>query len=398
MKNNSIHILKTEVQNELTKNILPFWSNNMADPINGGFLGRIDGSGIVYPLADKGCVMNARILWTFSSAFRILDNPEYLRRATIAKDYILKYFFDKEYGGTYWLLNYKGEVVDGKKQIYAQAFVIYALIEYYRVTEDEVCLQKAIELFKFIEKYSYDNVLGGYFEAFSREWGEMGDLRLSEKDFNEKKTMNTHLHVLEAYTNLYRVWKHDGLKQQLIKLVNDFTDRIIDSKTHHLILFFDEKWNTRSDIVSYGHDIEASWLLYEAAMVIGDEALINKVKPVCIKVADAAAEGYMPDGGMVYEKFNDTGHLESDRHWWVQAETVVGYMNAYQLSGDEVYLNKALATWDFIKTNIIDSHNGEWFWSVNEDKKPNLKDDKAGLWKCPYHNGRMCLEILEREI
>jgi mannobiose 2-epimerase len=398
MANEKINILKAEVKKEITQNILPFWSTEMADTKNSGFVGRIDGNGTVYPQADKGCVMNARILWTFSSAYRVLDYPEYLKQATIAKDYILKYFFDKEFGGTYWLINHKGQMVDGKKQIYAQAFVIYALVEYYRVTEDEICLQKAIELFGLIEKYSFDTKLGGYFEAFNREWGEIGDLRLSDKDFNEKKTMNTHLHVLEAYTNLYRVWEHDSLKQQLIRLIHDFTDRIIDNKTHHLILFFDEHWNTKSEIVSYGHDIEASWLLYEAAHVLGDETLINKVKPLCLKVADAACEGFMPDGSMIYEKHNDTGHIESDRHWWVQAESVVGFLNAYELSGKTVYFDKAIATWDYIKANIIDKQKGEWFWSADEKKKPNLKDDKAGFWKCPYHNGRMCLEIIERDL
>jgi mannobiose 2-epimerase len=204
--------------------------------------------------------------------------------------------------------------------------------------------------------------------------------------------------VLEAYTNLYRVWKHERLKQQLIKLINNFTDRIIDNQTHHLILFFDEHWNTKSEIVSYGHDIEASWLLYEAALVLGDESLLSKLKPICLKVADAASEGFMPDGSMIYEKHNDTGHIESDRHWWVQAESVVGFLNAYELSGKTVYFDKAVATWDYIKANIIDKQKGEWFWSADEKKKPNLRDDKAGFWKCPYHNGRMCLEVIEREI
>jgi mannobiose 2-epimerase len=398
MTNGKISAFKLEVKSELIANILPFWSTIMFDSKNGGFYGRVDGYGNIYPDADKGCVLNSRILWTFSSAYRILKNPDYLEMATRAKHYILNNFFDKQYGGVYWLIDHKGEVVDGKKQIYAQAFTIYALSEYFRSTKDEESLRKAIELYRLIELHSFDEKLGGYFEAFSREWKEMGDLRLSEKDANEKKTMNTHLHVLEAYTNLYRVWKDDGLKIQLHNLIIVFIDKIVNNKSHHLGLFFEENWTDKTDLVSYGHDIEASWLLYEAACVLGNNELIEKIKPICLKIADAAAEGLVPDGGMIYEKFLSNAHVDTDRHWWVQSEAVVGYVNAYELSGDKVYLNKGMAAWRFIAEHLIDKKNKEWYWSVNKELKPNVKNDKAGLWKCPYHNSRMCFEIIERSI
>jgi mannobiose 2-epimerase len=396
MAHNKLELLKEEVKEELITNILPFWMTKMIDSEYGGFYGRIDGSGIVYKDADKGCVLNARILWTFSSAYRILDDPEYLKTAGRAKDYLLKYFFDNKNGGLFWLLDHKGDPKDGKKQIYAQAFAIYALTEYYRITNDKKCLDKAIDLFRLIEKYSFDQKLDGYFEAFSMEWGIIDDLRLSAKDANEKKTMNTHLHVLEAYTNLYRIWKDDLLKKQLHGLINVFTDKIVNNQTFNLNMFFDEEWNDKTDLVSYGHNIESSWLIYEAAHVLGEPSVIKKVKDICLRIAESSKEGIMADGGMIYEKFFSTGLVDSDRHWWVQAETVIGFLNAFSLSGKEEYLNISLKTWRFISDFLIDKKSGEWYWSVDSKMQPNLKDDKAGFWKCPYHNSRMCLEIIER--
>jgi mannobiose 2-epimerase len=397
MSEDKLEILTTEVKEELINNILPFWMTKMIDSKDGGFLGRIDGYGRVQEDADKGCVLNARILWTFSSAFRILKNPEYLKEAERSKKYLLNHFFDKEYGGVFWLLDHNGKMKDGKKQIYAQAFAIYGLSEYYRITNDRNCLEKAIDLFRLIEKYSYDNELDGYFEAFNSEWGAIDDPRLSAKDANEKKTMNTHLHVLEAYTNLYRVWQDDLLKKQLRGLINVFTDKIVNSQTFNLNMFFDEEWNDKTDLVSYGHNIESSWLIYEAALVLGDQNIIDKVKIICIEIAGSSKEGLMADGSMIYEKFFKNGHLDTDRHWWVQAETVVGFLNAFTLSGKEEYLDISLKAWRFITDNLVDPKNGEWYWSVDKNLQPNLKDDKAGFWKCPYHDSRMCLEIIERQ-
>jgi len=396
MRNSKLELLRSETKAELIQNILPFWMNKMTDSVNGGFFGRIDGNGVIHPEADKGCVLNARILWTFSSAYRILKNPDYLKIAEKAKDYLLEHFFDKKHGGVYWLLDSNGEMKDGKKQIYAQAFAIYGLTEYYRATNDQSSLSKAIELFYLIEKYSFDSNLDGYFEAFSREWGEIDDLRLSAKDANEKKTMNTHLHILEAYTNLYRVWKDDLLYNQLFGLLKVFSEKIINSSTSNLKMFFDEEWNDKTDLVSYGHNIEASWLIYEAAEVLGDEGIIRELKGKCIKIAEVSKEGIMLDGSMIYERFFESGNTDYDRHWWVQAESVIGFLNAYSLSGKEEYLNLSLAGWKFISENIIDIKDGEWYWSVDRYLEPNLKEDKAGFWKCPYHNSRMCLEIVER--
>ena len=394
--NTKITHLKAEVTEVLTTNILPYWINKMVDTTYGGFYGRIDGTEVCRPDAEKGAILHARMLWTFSAAYRLLKKEEYLDMATRAKRYMIDSFYDKTYGGIYWSLTHQGDPLDTKKQIYAIGFAIYGLSEYYRATADAEALTYAIHLFESIETHSFDKIKNGYCEALTREWGEIADMRLSEKDANERKTMNTHLHILEPYTNLYRVWKDERLKNQLRNLIFLFTDKILNKETHHLELFFDDDWNSKYSIVSYGHDIEASWLIHEAALELKDPAVLQYVEPLVQKIAEAATEGFTPEGGMIYERNLTNGHVDADRHWWVQAETVVGYMNLYQHFGDEASLDKALACWEFTKSHLIDRVNGEWFWSLRADGTINHTDDKAGFWKCPYHNGRMCMEIMER--
>lgn len=394
--------LASQVKKELTKNILPFWTDRMTAPER-GFYGRISGAGILDTDAPLGAIMNARILWTFSSAARVLSTDpscgetvaSCLKTAERAKKEITERFYDKEFGGIYWSLHPDGTPEDTKKQIYAIAFAIYGLAEYHRATGDQEALDYAIRLFHDIEKHSFDSVKNGYFEAFTREWETIGDMRLSDKDANESKTMNTHLHVLEAYTCLYRVWKDDLLKERLAGLIDIFCN-VICGEDGHLRLFFDDDWNCNYDIISYGHDIEASWLLYEAAEVLGEKSYICKVGGLAVKIAKASCEGLGKDGGMIYERKGKDGPADGDRHWWVQAETVVGCINTWNLTGDSAWLEKALTCWDFIKAHIIDREGGEWFWSLREDGTVNRDDDKAGFWKCPYHNGRMCMEIIER--
>ena len=394
--NSEVVRLVADVRSELTTHILPFWMNRMVDHEKGGFYGQITGEGELNSNADKGGILNARILWTFAAAYRVLGTPAYLEMATRAKDYLLNHFVDKEYGGIYWSVDCNGKPLDTKKQIYALGFAIYGLSEYYRATDDEEALNTAIRLFHAIEQYSFDPVCGGYFEAFTREWGIIEDMRLSDKDANEKKTMNTHLHILEPYTNLYRVWKTPVLAEALRRLITIFLERILDRKTMHLNLFFDEQWNCKSHIVSYGHDIEASWLLHEAALVLGDAELLSKVEHVVKGIAEAAAEGLWYDGSLIYERDSITGHCDEERHWWPQAESVVGYFNLYQHWGDEDGLKHALKGWEYIRENLIDMEDGEGYWSRRACGHINLTDDKAGFWKCPYHNGRMCLELIER--
>lgn len=388
--------LASQAKKELTENILPYWTSKMCNPA-GGFYGRISGNEETDLSAPVGNIMTARLLWTYSSAYRLFkDSAEaegYLAMATRAKDLIISRFYDSEYGGTYWSLNPDGTPLDTKKQIYAIAFTIYGLAELNRATGDAKALEYAIKLFNSIEDHSFDTEKDGYFEAFTRTWDTIEDMRLSDKDANESKTMNTHLHVLEAYTCLYRVWKNSRLEERLRGLIGIFEKHIL-GPDGHLRLFFDDDWNSGYDIVSYGHDIEASWLIHEAALVLGDEAVIGRIEKLVPAIAAAAGEGFSPEGGMIYEK--NAEETDRDRHWWVQAETVVGYLNLWDHFGTQEGLENALTCWDFIKANLIDRENGEWFWSLREDGTVNRDDDKAGFWKCPYHNGRMCMEIIER--
>ena len=386
--------LASHLKKELTEDILPYWSKKICKG-DTGFYGRISGEEVIDPEAPVGAIMTSRILWTFSNAFRLFRREEYKTMAMQAKSLIINNFYDIEQGGIYWSINPDGTPLDTKKQIYAIAFCIYGLAEWNRASGDEEALELAKKLYRDIEKHSFDTCKNGYFEAFTREWGEIQDMRLSDKDANESKTMNTHLHVLEAYTGLYRVWKDGGLAAQLKNLIGIFLDRILGADAH-LRLFFDDDWNCGYKIYSYGHDIEASWLLHEAALVLGDEATIGKVEKEVPRIAAAAGEGFTAKGGMIYEKDNATGHIDGDRHWWVQAESVVGYFNLWQLTGEPSGLENSIECWEFIRNNLIDRENGEWFWSIRQDGTVNCTDDKAGFWKCPYHNGRMCMEIIER--
>lgn len=392
----TINTLRKEVTEELEGNILPFWMNKMTDRERGGFYGRISGEDVLMPDEPKGAILNARILWTFSAAYRLLKKPEYLATATRAKRYLLDFFYDKQFGGIYWSVDCEGNPLDTKKQIYALGFAIYGLSEYARATGDEEALEYAIRLFEVIEKYSFDAEKNGYVEALTRDWQPIADMRLSDKDENEKKTMNTHLHILEPYANLYRVWKDGRLKTQLKNLIELFVTKILDTQTYHLNLFFEDDWTNKYHLISYGHDIEASWLIHEAALVLGDETVLKQIEPVIVRIARAADEGLNADGSMRYERFSDKGETDRELHWWVQAENVVGHLNLYQHFGDEEALSTALRCWQFIKDKLIDRENGEWYWSRFADGSINRNDDKAGFWKCPYHNGRMCLEINER--
>jgi mannobiose 2-epimerase len=390
-----LDILKNELTAELSR-ILKYWIDITPDNENGGFYGKIDNNNQIIQGAAKGSVLNARILWTFSAAYNHSPRQIYLDMADRAFRYISDHFIDNMHEGVYWLVDYKGHPLDTKKQVYAIAFTIYALSEFYRASGIEEAKQKAIDLFYLLAEKAYDPVKTGYFEAFTSDWKPINDLRLSAKDANEKKTMNTHLHVLEAYTNLYRIWPNKALKEHIETLLNNFFDHFIDDKTYHLVLFFDEGWNRKSGLVSYGHDIEATWLLLEAAEVIGGEAMIEKIKKISIPIADATNNGLDSDGGLWYEYEPADDHLIKEKHWWVQAEAMVGFYNAWQISGDEKYLNTVIKNWGFVKNKILDKHNGEWFWGIDQYGVVMHAEDKVGMWKCPYHNSRACLEIIKR--
>ena len=387
-------LLKRACEKDLTENLLPWWSAKMPDEFNGGFYGRVNADNEILPDAPKGGILNARILWTFSAAYRITKNPEYLRLATRAKDYIIARFIDKENGGAFYSLNAKGEPLDTRKHTYTQAFFIYGLSEYYSVSGDKEALTNAIDIFELLEKHTFDKEANGYFEAFSRDWNRIPDRMTGERSVDDQKTMNTSLHLLEAYTNLYRVWPGERMKERVRNMIEIFLQKIIDTETGHLICFFDRNWNPTSKIDSYGHDIECSWLLYESAQLTDDPILPERVKKACIRVVEAAMEGIAPDGSMLTDKDNETGEIRIIRSWWEQAETVVGFLNAFKLTGDEKYLNLSVNAWNYIDRFFIDRKNGGWFSSVTPGGAG--RGDKAGHWICPYHNGRMCLLVIER--
>ena len=392
-----VSIFKQEVREVLEDNILRFWIERMQDEEHGGFYGRIDNNNVLYADADKGAILNARILWTFSAAYRVLGKSEYLKIATRAKRYFIDHFIDPEYGGVYWSLDYKGQPKDTKKQFYAIGFAIYGLSEYARATNDQEALEQAINLYRCVEEHALDKEYNGYIEAMTRNWQPIDDMRLSEYDANYPKSQNTHLHIIEPYANLYRVWPSKELEASLRNIIGIFTDRILNPETHHLDLFFEMDWTRGAgQLESYGHDIECSWLMHEAALVLGDQKVLNKVEPIVQIVAKASEKGLNPDGSMIHEANLTAGTKDDDLHWWVQAEAVVGFYNIYQHFHDEAALEKALRCWQYIKENLIDYQHGEWYWSRHRDGSLNTVDDKAGFWKCPYHNGRMCLEMIER--
>ena len=385
------HKVNTELQN-----LLQFWSTKTIDQKNGGFYGRIDGHNVLHPKADKGIILNTRILWTFAAAAQLTKDENHIQVATRAKDYLLRYFWDYDKGGVFWMADYQGNILDTKKQIYAQGFAMYAFVEYYKLTGDNTCLNKAVELFELIEQHSFDTENNGYLEAFSEDWVLLEDLRLSAKDANEKKTMNTHLHILEAYTNLYRVWKDKRLEKQLKNLIQLFLNTIIDHDSPHLYLFFDENWNIKSEEISFGHDIEASWLLTEAAEVLGNQEVLERVEHQAILMAAGTLKKAIDNDHAILYEMEDGKITDSDRHWWVQAEACVGFVNAYQLTKDKKYLTAAEKTWDYIETYLIDRDFGEWHWRTDANNQPILTENKVGSWKAPYHNVRACLEIMHR--
>ena len=388
--------LNDHIDRILFENILPFWLKYSIDNENGGFWGRVTNDAQPVKEASKGLILNARILWTFSALYNRFRDVSYLLTAHRAFDYLMNRFWDTDFGGMFWSLDFTGKVVDDKKKMYGQAFAIYALSEYYKISKEPTALQRAIEIFHLMLQYSYDSKHLGFLETGNRDWSPAEDMRLSEKDLNEKKSMNTHLHIMEAFTNLYRIWPRKELRDHLKQIVRVFFDYIYDKQIHHLRSFFEEDWTVQTQALSYGHDIEASWLLTETLNVLGDKALAEKGREISIDlVATTLKEGLSPSYG-IYNGCRDDGQLITVTEWWQQAEGAVGCLNAFQLTGEEMYLKHLQKIWQFIENTIIDWQYGEWFYEV--DSRGRLVDShfKISEWKGPYHNIRVCLELLQR--
>lgn len=386
--------LKVEFSDELTS-ILEFWSTKCLDETHEGFIGSMDHCGNVDPVASKGCILNTRILWTFSAAYRTTNLEVYRTMAKRAYDYLTKYFWDHQYGGLYWELDHKGAPLDRKKQAYVQGFGIYAFSEYYRAIGVEESLAYARELFQILEEKYWDFKNTGYLEALTEDWKKIDDMRLSLKDLNTPKSMNTHLHILEPYTNLYRVWPNEKLKTAISSLLQIFCNKIYNPYTKHLKLFFSLDWKSQFEEISFGHDIEGAWLMNEASILINNGALDKEVHSITKQlVLSTLNEGLDKDGSLFNEMKGN--QLDTDKHWWPQAEAMVGFLDAYELEGKKTYLEQVEKLWIFINNFLKDRENGEWFWRVNADNIAITSEDKAGFWKCPYHNGRALMELIER--
>lgn len=387
---------RNQLAKELTGNILPFWMTHVVDEANGGFYGAVTNDLQVHNQVPRSAILCARILWTYASAFRYLGAEQYLSMARRAFDYLTRVFWDPDDGGLYWSVDDQGKPVFDRKHHYAQAFGIYGLTEYYRATQEAQSLTLAQELFRLLETHAYDPVYQGYIEGSTRQWGALEDMRLSDRDLNCRKSMNTMLHILEAYTNLLRVWDDAHLKVRHRALIETFQQHIIDHQTHHFKLFFDDQWRSLCDHVSFGHDIEGSWLLAEAAQVQDDAELLSQVQQAAINMAQAVAQEGTDDDGSIFYESGPQGLVDGHKSWWVQAEAVVGFYNAFQLTGQAHFAQAAYRCWAYIQTNMIDRTYGDWYKRLHRDGTPDPTSYKAGPWECPYHHSRACLEMGRR--
>jgi mannobiose 2-epimerase len=384
------------IETDLRQNILPFWINHGVDHSRGSFLGSLTNELDSDRTVERGALLTTRILWTYAAAYREYRDPAYLAMADLAYADLNKRFLDTQHGGFFWSIAADGAVLRDRKQVYGQAFAIYALAEYHAATGRREPLDQAIATFRLIEARAREHRYGGYLEAFGRNWEPIADMRLSVVDQNDPKSQNTMLHIMEAYTNLLRVWPDTGLQQALRALVEVMLTRIVDPATAHLGLFFANDWTLRSDKISYGHDIEAAWLLTRAAEALGDPALLGRVRLLVVKIAEVTlAEGVDADGGVINEG-SSAGFTDTNKEWWQQAEAVIGFLNAYQISREARFLAAAIRTWNFIETHLIDRRHGEWLRGVTREGRALTGQLKVSFWKCPYHNSRMGLEVVSR--
>jgi mannobiose 2-epimerase len=385
--------LRKSIEQELQGNLLPFWRERSLDHARGGFIAEMTNDGTLREDAPKGLILNARLLWTFSALYRELGDERDRELARRAYDYIEEHFRDPDYGGYLWRVDPDGQPLDVTKKVYGQAFCVYALSEYHRATGDADALRSAAETCNLIELHAHDARFGGYVEVLGADWSQVSDLRLSDKDMNVAKSMNNHLHILEAYTTLHSVWPNPVVAGRLRELIRLFDERIL-TPSGHFDLFFDEQWKVRSDSYTYGHDIEGAWLLCEAAAALGDKELEAQVSKRAVEVAGTVyREGLDKEGGLVYEG-RDGKVIDASREWWPQAEAMVGFWHAYRLTKETAFADAVARLWAFIEKRIVDRVHGEWFWRVRADGSVDEREPKVSEWKDPYHATRMCLEMM----
>ena len=400
MKDPKFTHLYEMAKKELLEDILPFWEKYDVDEENGGFYGVVTREGMPVKGGTKCLVLNARLVWTFASAYRILKDEKYLKLAKRAYDYFCEYFIDKQHGGCYFMLDCKGNAIDDKKFVYGQAFAIYALSEYCRATGDTEARDKAVAIRDLLEQHAYTPDHPGYIEILARDWSYNPANQGSNinPEAEATKTMNTHLHLIEAYTGLLRVLRTPEQIAKVRQHLNIMLDKVYDSEIHHFKMFFRDDWSWTTPEISYGHDIEGTWLMTETAEVLGEKDMEEKSAPKCLAMAAACLEeSILPDGSMIYEYNPVTRHINTNRSWWVQAETVVGFLNAWQMSGEQRFLDASLKAFEYIDLFVVDHEYGEWFTMLgNSGEVLSGYESKIDGWKCPYHNARMCFEIIER--
>lgn len=388
-------MMKDEVREELVSHIIPFW-NRLRDDEFGGWYGVTDFYGATDKKSEKGVILHSRILWFYSNAYMALGDPALLDNARHAFEFLSEKCYDREYGGVYWMMSFDGSPADDMKHSYCQAFFIYALSSYYRASGDKKALDLAYKTFDIVEKNYADGT--AYKEKLSRDFSrELANDELSENGLMADKTMNTTLHLMEAYTELYIADKSEKVLERLKFQLGLTYDKIYDKAGSKLMVFFDRDMNEIGDVHSYGHDIEATWLIDRACDAVNDERFSEKLRGMNAAIAaNIAGTAYdRPTGSLLNEC--DKGVVNRKRIWWVQAESVVGFLNAYQRKRGGEYLEIAERIWDFIRSSIVDKREGgEWFGELFDDGTPNSSHNAADPWKCPYHNGRMCLEVIER--
>jgi mannobiose 2-epimerase len=400
-----LHRYAADAERELRGNILPFWLKHARDRERGGFHAFIGADMSVRDDQPRGALLTARILWTFSAAYRRYHDTEYLDMARWAYRDLTDRFIDREHGGLFWTVSSEGKPLDAHKQIYVQVFGIYGLTEYFRATGEQPALDQAIAIYRLVEKHASDPKHGGYFDALDRTWRqEKGDR--ANLLGAAPKSQNSHIHILEGYTSLLRSWPDAGLRARQRELVELMLNKIINARTHHLVLFMRDDWTPMGEEISYGHDIELSWLLVEAAEVLGDPALLARAKAEALAIAQVtAAEGIDADGG-VFNEGSLHGLSDTNKEWWEQAEAAVGFLNAFQISGDPRHFAQSQRSWRFIQDKFVDRVHGDWHNTLRRDGTPivsvttpdgrTMPTAKQNLWKCPYHNSRCCLELMER--
>jgi len=393
---NDTQALARSLETELRDHLLPFWRGRAVDHEHGGFIAEMDFAGKVHDDAPKGLILNTRILWTFSAMYQRTHTPIDRQLARRAREYLETCFRDRERDGYYWEVDRDGRPTDRLKRTYGQAFCIHALSEYSRAFADRLARDRAAGLFQLLEAHVHDETHGGYFEVCDAEWSVVLDARLSEKDQASPKSMNTHLHLLEAFTNLYRIGNNDRVAARLRELLDLFHHRILNRRLMHQDHFFARDWSVVSETYTYGHDIEAAWLLDEAATVLDDAEYIACARQWSADLAERIIEeGLDADHGLAYE--GRAGHaIDRRKQWWPQAEAVVGFLHAWRLTGSPRMFQAASDVWRFVRARLVDRGRGEWHWQLDRDGQPDPSQPKVSAWKGPYHNVRMCLAALDR--